>query len=145
MSPFSRMTFGEKALALLLLAALGLWALSALWSRFWSVLPWSAERRAERATAALDVAVKDGAARKLELEGMGAAAVRVERHYQTIETARAQLAAVEREIDHEDADTPLREDVARALRAHDGQLCQLGPACDGAGSAAATGAPGRVD
>lgn len=142
MTWFARMTFGERVVALLVLAALAVLALAALWGRVWSLFPGSAERRADRAEAVADRAQKDATARALEVEGLSAAAARVEQHYRIVETARGQLAALEREIDHDQASQPLREDVARALRAHDRQLCQLGPACAGAGGAAPAGAAG---
>ncbi len=113
----------------LILAALavilGLWAWDGLWSR----LPWSAERRLDRAEAELAEARSTLRAREIEA-GARADQVRAvdAAHAVLTETRAATARAVAQSEGAPDADQPLDPDRLARLRAHDRRLCDLSPA-----------------
>lgn len=97
--------------------AMALGLLTAGWSRLWSALPWSAERRAERAEVRID-RLKDDAALKDRLFEAERAAVPVVVAARTL-TIEAQTLA----RSAPDAETPLAADRAERLRHADRRLC----------------------
>ena len=94
------------------------------------------QRRVERAEARAAWAGADVAARRAEVAGQAAQAVRLETHHRHIlAVERATVAAVTQARSAEDANDPL--DLVRAdrLRAHDRELCRLAPDLDGCAAA----------
>lgn len=98
---------------------IGLALLAGAWAQLWSWWPWSAERRADRAEAALEAA-KDRAA-------VNEAITKAERQAAPvmIETRTVVAAATASARSAPDATTPLDPDRAERLRDADRRLCDL--------------------
>jgi hypothetical protein len=99
--------WGLVLMAVLVAAAL----VSAVWTRLWSWLPWSAESQLERATAARDVAQAQADARRLERYDQAEQIARVK----TDGRVRVEIAA---ETSAPNAQEPLDPDRAAPLRNH---------------------------
>lgn len=120
-------------LAILLAVAL----LDAAWDRMWSWLPWSAERRAERAEAQAEAAADQAEASRLTAEGEGDTIRRLDTYHHQVVTVRAVTAGgVAEAMGAPDASTPLDPDRAARLRAADRELCRVAPDLGGCAAAA---------
>ena len=116
-------------LLLLLLAAVAGVGLVAAWGHLWSRLPWSAERRLDRAEAELADARSSLRARQVEAEARARQASAIDDAHETLTQARAATArALTQSEGAPDADQPLDPDRLDRLRAHDRRLCDLSPA-----------------
>ncbi|WP_296815464.1 hypothetical protein [Brevundimonas sp.] len=118
-----------RLLALLVVAAVAGLMLVAAWDGLWSRLPWSAERRLDRAEAELADARSSLRARQIEAEARARQATAVDDAHHTLTQARAATArAIAQSEGAPDADQPLDPDRLARLRAHDRRLCDLSPA-----------------
>ena len=118
-----------RLLALLLLAAVAGVGLVVAWDGLWSRLPWSAERRLDRAEAELADARSSLRARQIEAEARARQAATVDDARDTLTQARAAtVRAITQSEGAPDADQPLDPDRLDRLRAHDRRLCDLSPA-----------------
>lgn len=111
------------------------------WDRIWSWLPWSTEKRLERAIDDRDQARAEAESRGLEAAGQAAQVERIEAVTRVIietQAATAEVVAAARSAP--DAETPLDPARADRLRAHDRELCRLSPALVGCAAAAADSA-----
>lgn len=123
-----RDTPGRLLLLLVAASLVGL-ILVAAWGHLWSRLPWSAERRLDRAEAELADARSSLRARQVEAEARARQATAVDDAHHTLTQARAATArAVTQSEGAPDADQPLDPDRLDRLRAHDRRLCDLSPA-----------------
>lgn len=116
------------------LIALGF--LASAWDRMWAWLPWSDERRAERAETRADVAEDRALSAELEAKGQADQVRRIDTYAHqilTIQTEAAAASAAARSAP--DATTPLDADRAARLRHHDGELCRTAPGLAGCGPA----------
>ncbi|WP_082385114.1 hypothetical protein [Brevundimonas sp. AAP58] len=114
--------------------------LASAWDRMWAWLPWSDERRADRAETRADVAEDRALSAELEAEGQADQVRRIDTYAHqilTIQTETAAASAAARSAP--DADTPLDPARADRLRHHDGELCRTAP--DLAGCSPALDAP----
>ena len=94
------------------------------------------QRRMERAEARAAWAEADGAARRAEVAGQMAQAVRLEAHHRKIlAVERATVAAVIEAEEADDAKILLDVERAERLRAHDRELCRRAPDLDGCAAA----------
>ena len=119
----------SRLLALLVVVTLAGLMLVAIWDGLWSRLPWSAERRLDRAEAELADARSSLRARQVEAEARAGQAAAVDAAHRTLTQARAATArATAQSEGAPDADQPLDPDRLARLRAHDRRLCDLSPA-----------------